>query len=406
MSSPLQAAMMVRNNGHRLDQCHPDGLRQLVETASLYPLPEYVKEADYNSLRNNTCPLSYCADVRGSGQFPCDSPAATVISYTFFLNKAAELQPKLQALITERFDGLAKNWGIEKDLGTIKAAHVKLSAVENNCTDDDYGIVKVADGTKVRQYPLRNGLEVKNAAHWFAQHLGALRDMYDWGTRKKFAQRILQKAASYELTINPQTRATLEACAADGFQLPSVLAQQLRIRPKLANNVEPEIRQQMSELINLVETHPRRIIAGELAEKIATIMEEFDRTHYLSTKYDNVLLPPEQAVFGVSVKEAEDVLENQCTTLSGAVYAKQAFRLLPLSEVREAFGEEVADSVRVGLHVHPEKMAELAATLLLPDAKLLDALMADAGIQPLEKLAASHVYPTRNDLAALALLGG
>lgn len=388
----------------RLDQAAADGLRTLVRLAQLYPFPDFVKNAERESLRRADCPLGFCADARRPGQFPCDSKAATVVSYAFFVEKESSINPKVRDLIRDRLDGFVEYWGCKRDVAAIKTAHAKLSET-HPLPDDAYGLVEVTAGVKTQRYPLRSAGEVKAAAGWFRQHLPTLRDLYDWPTRETLAGKILDKAAAYGTSLPEADQKALEKSANRGFQLPSVLAGQIRMRPKLAHRVEPEVAAQMTALADYVSNQPRRLVSGELAEKVAATLEEFDRLHGLCTKYDHTLLAPEDAVFGVSLKAAEELVGSKCATLSGSVYDKTAFLKLSLAEVRDAFGDDVADSVRSGMYVHPEKMAELAETLPLPDARLLDAIMAKAGAHPAEKLAEERVYPTRNDFAALALLG-
>lgn len=388
----------------RLDQAAADGLRTLVRLAQLYPFPDFVKNAEQESLRRADCELGFCADARRPGQFPCDSKAATVVSYAFFLEKEAAINPKVRDLIQQRLDGFAQYWGCKKAVDEIKTAHAKLQET-HPLPDDAFGLVEVTAGVKTQRYPLRSPAEVKAAASWFRSHLSVLRDLHDWQTRELLAGKILDKAAAYRISLPEEDRAVLEKSASRGFQLPSVLANQIRLRPRLAKQAEPEVSEQLNKLAESVANQPRRLVYGDLAEKLASTLEEFDRLHHLSTKYDRTLLSPEDAVFGVSLKTAEELVGSRCATLTGAVYDKQAFLKLPLSEIREAFGDDVADSVRSGMYVSPEKMAELAETLPLPDARLLDAIMAKAGAHPTEKVAEELVYPTRNDFAALALLG-
>lgn len=392
-----------RDLDSRLDQVATDGLQQLVQLAELYPFPDFVKNAECDAMRDANCPLAYCADIRAGGQFPCNSPAAALVSYTFFLNKEAAVNKKARDLIRERFNGFFRDWGVQKAAQAIERAHQRL-LTQQPTPDDAFGLVRVVDGVKERQYPLRNALETKTAADWFVSNLATLRDVYDRDTRRQWSQRILNKAATQGVKLAAAVDRKLRASAQDGFQLPSVLQQQIAIRPKLAHRVEPEVAQQLRELSQVIADQPRKLLHESLAEKVADVLEEFDRTHGLANKYDETLLPPDEAVFGVSIKEASDLVDNHCATLSGAVYKKSAFASLPFNELREAFGDDVAESVRKGLYVDPEKMAELAVTLPLPDAKLLDALMSRAGVSPVEKHAAVAIYPTREDFATLAVL--
>ena len=55
----------------------------------------------------------------------------------------------------------------------------------------------------------------------------------------------------------------------------------------------------------------------------------------------------------------------------------------PEIDLRALMGSDIADGVALGMDIDPVKLAEVAPTLPLPDAELLEKLLKESGIPPL-----------------------
>ncbi len=385
----------------RLDQAAKDGAFRLTQYLQLYPLPSSVKSASYTNVSRTDIPDTDFAYVGTPRQFPCNSPEATLVSYMFYLEKAGHVNQEDRQLVEQRFSHFGDIWNVKKAMAEIAKRRSEIMAKEGGLNDSDFALVTVINGEKKRHYPLRNPSEVKEAASWFVRNDNTLRDVYEFPLRVGMARQILGKAAAFKIKLPSEQESHLTKAAAVGIQLPSKVAEQIEYRVRLANNAPAEIKTAMLHTRDFIKSHPYRAVEDELAIKIADVLEKFDRRFLPDEPYTSRLNSPEDSLFGLSIKQAEDMVNNCCALLSGSAYDKNDFKLLSLASVKEAFGEEFADSVRSGIFVNPTKMAEIAVTLPLPDARQLDRLMEMAGASPLEKTAADFNDQLRKDLTAI-----
>lgn len=385
----------------RLDQAARDGLFRLKQYAQLYPLPDSVKTANYNEVSRVDLPDSEFAFVGTPRQFPCNSPESTIVSYMFYLEKSAQIDSDSRQLIERRFNQFGNIWNVKKAMQEIAKTFVAQKTKEAGVADDDFALVTIANGEKKRFYPLRNPAEVKTAAEWFVRNDSTLRDVYDFTLRVSMARNILNKAAAFALKLPEAHENHLTKCAATGIQLPSMIAAQIDYRVKLADHAPTVVKEAMLATKEFITSHPYRAFEDELAIKIADTLEKFDRTYLYDVPYSTKLASPEQTLFGLSIKQAAELADNCCALVSGNAYDKKDFKLLTVAAVKEAFGSEFADDVRTGIFINPTKMAELAVTLPLPDARQLDTLMELAGAKPMAKAAADFNDQLRKDLTAI-----
>ena len=157
----------------------------------------------------------------------------------------------------------------------------------------------------------------------------------------------------------------------------------------------------MAQLADVVKGNPMIAQDPTALLQLAGTVDTYDKT--FAVKYGSDVSRPEDVIFGGLLKHAEQVLSNACQTLSGSMYDKSQFKKLSLQQVRAEFGDSLADAVASGGWVDGEKMAEVATTLPLPDARRLDSLMLVAG-EPAVMKKNSSVGMTpqeRNDLAKL-----
>lgn len=374
----------------RIDQSGDLNHDELVKYAQLYEFPDFVKTAGVDSLC--TPPQqspNFFADARDPFQFPCHSPAATVVSQVFFLNKQAEINPKIRPLIQQRLDHFSSYWRVKGATDLAKKRHAELHK-EADVPDSAYALVQIAGNQKYRQHPVRNGLEVKAAALWFREYLPQLREEFPFPDRQKIAAKILKKAEDLGVKLDDVTEAFLEKSAGHGMRPASKIAESFRNRVVAADRCKADVAQAMNKMAELVENKPQAFLEPNVTSGLAKSLDEFDREHGLLNKYSELLLSPEDAVFGVTYKQANAAIATACTTLTGSVYDKTEFSKLAFSDVADAFGDDIARQVARGLKIDAEKMAEFAATLPLNDAKLLDALMASKGVAPLLKESSAY----------------
>jgi hypothetical protein len=371
----------------KLDQSGDTNFRELNRYVRLYDFPEFAKKAELADIiepESNTSRVF--ADVRTPNQFPCHNKAATYVSYVYFLEKQSEINPKVRDRIQDRLNKFAGYWNISnatKD-ATEKNASFKASEL-GDLSDSTFALVWAGDnGSKERRYPMRNAAETKAAAAWFESYLPEIRKEYGFLDRQTIANKILDKAAEFDVSISKH-ETTLERCAGRGWCDPKVASAMIRNRVKAGHRVDTPVIEVMSKLAESVEQTPSIFLDPASTANLAETVDQFDRTYHLLNKYSETLPTPEEVLFQATYKQADTIVKEACTTTSGAVYDKNEFSKLSASDVRDLFGDEIASEVITGLNVDPEKMADVASTFPRPDAQLFDRLLEDNGIRPIAK---------------------
>lgn len=387
-----------------LDQSGDLSFQEMTRIAKLYEFPDFAKQAELSEVIGPDKPHpNVYADVRAPYQFPCHTKAATYVSTAFFLEKQAELSPKVRPLIAERLAKFAEFHGIKNAIRNLNARYVQLNKVAEY-PDSTYAIVWVSDaGEKERRYPMRNALEVKSAAEWFHNYLPEIRTQFGFSDRQTIANKILLKSAQFGADIASH-RDSLEKHAGKGVCVPKNAANMIRDRIKAAARVSPEMATSMQKLASMVEVRPTVFLDPDSMSQLANTVDQFDRTHGLLNKYSAMIPAPEDVLFSATYTKAAAACDASCSLVTGAVYDRDDFSKLSATDVQDLFGDDVVQNVLTGLHVDPVKMADVAATFPRNDAIILEQLLTDKGIVPMAKNAETHFGFTMDQLNSMAAL--
>lgn len=367
-----------------LDGTADTGFQTLHRLSRQFAFPEFVKHASPEAtLRPENLPSAAYADPR-KRLFPCHTKASTWLRTLFFLENKAQFHPKTAQWIERGLDAAADYYGIRKEVTALKTAHVELNK-EASLPDSSYAIVWVGDdGRKDRRYPLRNSGEVKTAAEWFAQY----RDSFHFADRQTIATKILEKAAHFGVGFPAELDCLLEKQAGRGVYDPQEAAEMIRNRAMLQRVPQP-VREGLLKLAGDVKSNPMLAEDPTTTAELANTVDQFDRNFGLVGKYSASFPRPEDVLFKGSLKHASEFVKNACAILTGSIYSKHQFAKLSVDHVREALGHDIADAVTTGIRLDPEKMAEVAVTLPLPDAEAFDRLMRAVGEPPVRAKAAT-----------------
>ena len=380
-------------NTQLLDQRGDSNWRELQQYLQLYPFPNYVLRDEHGDSRKlaELCrppkeSAKLYADVRGQYQFPIHTKAALAVSYVYYLNHQAEINSKIRPLIEDRFDKAAEYFNATGDLRRLHEKHASLNS-DSPLPDSSFALVWVSDGHKDRRYPLRNTMEVKAAARWYQQHEESIRNEYPLSDRQTIAKKILAKAAQFGADLSDEMD-FLEKMAGHGVGSPTKLAAAIRDRAKAGNRVAPDMRSRLTKLADSIDQRPKMFLEPAMACEVASVIDMFDRTHGLLNKYSSMIPSPEDLVYGTTNSALAAVKKAACQLVTGSLYDANDFSKLAVSDVRDLFGDEIAQEVSHGLQVDPEKMAEVAETLPRNDASVFESLLSEKGVQPLAKEAA------------------
>lgn len=354
--------------------------------SKIYGLPDYVKQANSEeTLTPVGLPAGEYADI-ALRQFPCHTKAACYVSSLFLLEHGDQLSAGKHQRIQQRLLKAAEQFGIAGDVAAAMRKSQELGQLDKEASlpDSAFAIVLTTpDGGKDRRYPLRNSAEITKAAHWLMQY----RDQLPFPERNKLAVKILDKAAEHSVSLPEELDYALEKQAGRGVYDPAEAVLMIRNRANCRGVAAP-VRMHLEKLAAKIDEQPLLAEDPTTTLELATTLDQFDRAHGLTAKYAEGLSRPEDVLFKGSLKYAAAFVKESCHTITGSIYEQEQFSKLSLAVIRESLGSDLADAVSTGLLVDPEKMAEVASTLPLPDAHLLDQLMKAAGQPPVRSKAA------------------
>jgi len=367
---------------------------------NLYSPPEFVKAASHDKLHGDpeVLPAHLYADQLNR-TYPCHTGPAVWMSTLFFADKKANYKPQEATLIESRIDKAATWFHIKPICDELKTKIAQDSTYDlKQVGDDDFALVYTTDTEKTRHFPLRNGEEVKVASAWFDKY----RDEFTFVDRNTIAKKILEKSAQYG--VNVPEADMLAKSAGYGYCSGADIVAMLNNRAALANKSHPTFAVEMRKFAQIAVDNPAA--ARDAAVKIASVVDQFDRQTQLSRMYgEGGLDRPEDVLFQVTEKAANDFVDAHFQLTSGTMYEKAAFDELPLDHVQTWMGSEFADEIAAGgLYVDSEKIASIASTLPRGDAEDFDRMANAAGVSVFARDKASSAQGlTAAELADLAV---
>lgn len=384
-----------------LDQTQDLSGTETHRLTSIYSPPDFVKSASYAQLCGDPeqmLPHLYADPA--ARLYPCHSAAATWMSALFFMDKRAAFDDAYADRVTNRLAQAARYFHIEQPVSAlVEKMAADIADGTLRLADEDFMLVWEGNGYKERHYPLRNAQEVKVASAWFARY----RDEFAFADRQRMAARLLEKAASYGVSVAEDE--SLHRTAGYGHCAAKDIAAMLEKRATLTQRSHPALSQGLRELARLVEEAPPQARDQGIRIKIAAIVDDFDReTHLIRNYGDGGLERPEDVLFQVTEKQATDFANQHVALANGTVYEKAALQALSLDTVREWMGDELAAAVETGgLFVDHEKLATILATLPIPDATMFDRMADAVGVFPYARdKAAVEQGLTADDMQAMA----
>jgi hypothetical protein len=361
---------------------------QLNQLNEQYQFPDFVKQAqetDITSLPERKG--AYAETV--NRHFPCHTKAATWLSCLYFVENGHNLPRELRERTFDHLQKFASSWGISSELEALQRRHAELAVPgEDRLPDSAFAIVKASsDGRLVRQYPLRNAVEVKAAAAWFHNNLKELREVYNFRDRQTIATRIMDKVAEYGADVG-EFKETLEKSAGYGTSTAAQIAELFKKRAWLAVGKLPvEKIAAMETCANELRKRPAFFNDAELRADLVSALEVFDRQMGLTSKYAESVPAPEDVIFGLTRTKLSNLHDNAVELSNGSVFSLGQLQKLALEDLNNVFGRELAETVRRGTKVNVTKLANAAQVMSYSDAQTLEDLLLSAGETPIKAAA-------------------
>jgi len=385
-----------------IDQTLDHNGQSIHRIMSLYGAPDFVKSARIQDLRGpeNMEPHLF-ADVTRR-KFPVHNASATWMSAAFFHEKKGELDPALANVIGQRIADSARYFKITGDVNELISAVEKTSEVdESKLPDDVFAIIFGEGPDRERRLPLRNAMEVKQAAAWLCKY----RDDLVFEDRRQIADKVMEHAVKFGSDISAE-RGELEKMAGLGACSAKDAVALIRTRVNAVGHTHApnDLQEELTKLANMIEEHPSKLHHFGPLTKLASVLDQFDREHGLTVAYDTTLERPEDVLFCVTEKVAAELSNDLVgNTLTGNYYKRADLQRIPLSSYGDSLGQDFIDAVSTaGAWADGEKLARIVPTLPLGDAELFDAVAAEAGVPPFATKSAAAVRVPTADQCQLA----
>jgi hypothetical protein len=365
--------------------------QQMYMLDRLYGLPEFVKNAAFESTDALTgLPDSSFADPRRR-KFPCHTKAATWLANAYF-QQSRGAYPKDEATFVQgRITKYASHWKIQSLVNAFNTVHAKLASANSpDLQDKDYALVAVTeDGQKVRRMPINNPVNIKHAGEF----LYANREKYPYSWRKTAARNILKaasewghKAAENDISaqselmftrFNDDTADYLERASGFGITHPRRAAEKIASRVMMLGSNHKDIQTKLAHIATTLKDMD--IVKPEQLQKLAEIVDRVDIQTGLNHHYTDGVDMPEDIFFSVLEKEAAMADLQHVVLTTGTVIDLMDLAGLPLNKVAEIMGDEFKEAVQSesGMYVDLEKFAEVIPTLPRCDAVLLEKALKD-----------------------------
>lgn len=372
-----------------LDHTRDISGRETHRLTNLYPLPDWVKSASHERLHGDaeTLPRHVYADPANK-LYPCHSGPATYLSALFFADKRAAFDNGTAEGIEQRIKAAANYFGIT---GLVNELWEKQAAAAGNdltqLPDSDFAIVWRAESGEVeRHWPLRNATEIKYASAHFKKY----RDEFAFEDRHKIATKILDKALEYGADVSPAEGA-LDLAAGRGACAAKVASEMIRNRAELLRRSHAELSGELVKLAELVDANPDDARTEETRLKLASVVDNIDRSTHLCRLYDaGGLERAEEVLFAITEKVAADFMKAHVETTTGNVYHLDDLEKVAVDDYRAWLGDDFADAVTAGgVYIDRDKLAAIVPTLDRGMAGTLDRLLSENGAAPAVKSAAA-----------------
>lgn len=317
--------------------------------ASSSDAPEFVKSAEIPDTAGT--PTGCFADIVHD-ELPCGDAAQTWLSARAFAKRASagayDRVAGLRADIESRIRTSARVFGVEEQVDAALAVPKQAEAAHG---DGDYGWV---DGG-TRKYPLFDASHVKRACTYFEEN----KYKYPFTMRSAIANRIIEKAAEFGIP-RAEIPFGVYKTAGHGFARPDNVVNELVVRAEECGDAHADVADALAAAAEKVAELGMDALAGGGAEKIAELVEDADVITGRYKSYGRLTLPPEDFLFDIDIKTAEDAVSDMIE-IGSDVLSLRKLAELPEELYDGVFGDGFAESCKTAGAIDPEKLGNAIA---------------------------------------------
>lgn len=338
-----------------MDIIHDTSNIQLCKIADLYDMPDYVKTAEaLDKEAADGLPCELFADQVGM-HFPINNRANTWLSAAYFNENEEKMASDVAKATKDMILKAAAIYNIDQDVRDV-FSHEKTAA-----SDEPEVYYCYTDKNGRNHYPVFGPEGVKRACAYFDTHYSD----YEPKVRSEIAHNIVKKAQDFG--VEPSRTVMIHGGL--GLVDRAALASEILERAKMTKDAEAAAA--LGNLASLLEVMDASDLCGE-TEKIAEVMEAVDTLNGMDRHYDHLYWSPLEAICPMTIKEAEDLM-NDTLELKNHSFSLKKLAELDATIFTDVLGEDFAGELthedgRLSL----EKMADILPTLPDTDKWLLE----------------------------------
>lgn len=339
----------------------------LTRLSNLIDLPEFVKQADITAEQDvSELPRSSFADIIDR-KFPIHNKVSSFLSYAYFLRQRDDIEKNAASRLDGAFKSAASMWNLKAEFMCLRRDLAKKAAAPAPATV--YALT--ANGTPF--FPVDTPANLQKSADSLIENRGK----FPYPMRKEAATNMLKAGLrmSIPTRIMPEE---IHRMAGMGICSKEAVQHELDRRVGLVDAKQREAAEPIQKLAFQLDALGQP--DNTMLQKIAAIIDVFDRSVGLTKLYGTALPYPEDTLFSWTEKTANEIRDDCVTMITGTTYS-----LRELSEKMSAFGvlgnEFVEELSLVDGTLDLHKAADILPTLPRPDAATLDRALDVAGIK-------------------------
>jgi hypothetical protein len=337
------------------------GLVHFNTLSKVLALPEFVKQADWDEqIATNNLPNEAFADIF-ERKFPIHTKTAAYLSYGYFLTQKDKLEKKAFQRINQTFGRAAQFWGLEPEFSDVLKSLSKKAEVAAS----KFGLTVGQENF----FPVNTPSDILKSAEQLIEH----RSQFDYPLRAQAAKNIMKAAAEVGL---PLTTIPEPVHKMAGLGITTKQAAIMELTTRWHNEKRASLAQPLQTCLGALTSLKSELLGGEVCEKIAEIIDRYDRLVGRPSYPENVL-------FAFTKHAADSLVQRIVTLVDGTSY--WITDLEKAADAFEVLGKDVAQDLKAtdgSLKLH--KVAELLDTLPRTDAAMLKETLDVLGIKPFQ----------------------
>jgi len=320
------------------------------DIARTVEIPAFVKEASAED--SDVCCMT--GDVFGDParrKYPLNNRSNTWLSRQYFERERKGYDQKTAALVEQRIGKAAKFWGLS---GEVK----RLAA------DESRHVIRIYENAKqLFDVELQGPQHYKEAA----EHLETHKKEYPYSVRRSFARGLLTAPDEFKAPLKEHTQTYLEKAAGFGMTTRARMSHSILSRVANCADVHTELSSRLTKLSSLTDDLS---VTPALLHKVAVMLDYVDRATGLIRYYDRGIDSPEESLFSIIEKQAQEALDNGVALSTGTVFTKQG-----LANSKPLIDQFFDNHIGQIPYSTVDEMIEQVAALPRPDAQVLENIL-------------------------------